>query len=215
MTKKNINIPEKLVEHILENGEMPSSVFKFCKTIKISEEEFYDSYSSFEAVLGYVWKSFFEQTISKFQKDEMYASFSVKDKLLTFHFGLIEILKKQRSFVLISYKSMEKPLVLKPNSSLYSSKNYVKDYFSGLIYEGQESREIESRLISQLTNQYPELLWRLTLSIVEFWIRDTSNQFEKTDSLIEKSVNTTLDLMGKTPLDGLLDLGKFLYQNAR
>ena len=36
---------------------------------------------------------------------------------------------------------------------------------------------------------------------------------EKTDTMIEKSVNTVFDLLARSPLDSLIDLGKFLYQN--
>jgi ubiquinone biosynthesis protein COQ9 len=53
----------------------------------------------------------------------------------------------------------------------------------------------------------------LALSIIDFWIKDDSKLFEKTDTLIEKSVNTTMDWMARTPLDSLFDLGKFLFQN--
>ena len=36
--------------------------------------------------------------------------------------------------------------------------------------------------------------------------------FEKTDILIEKSVNTVVDLLDTKPLESLLDLGKFLWK---
>jgi hypothetical protein len=55
----------------------------------------------------------------------------------------------------------------------------------------------------------------LILAIIDFWINDDSRLFEKTDTLIEKSVNTTMDWLGRTPFDSLLDLGKFLYQNKK
>jgi hypothetical protein len=41
---------------------------------------------------------------------------------------------------------------------------------------------------------------------------DTSKGFEKTDILIEKSVNTVVDLADTKPLESLFDLGKFLWK---
>ena len=41
---------------------------------------------------------------------------------------------------------------------------------------------------------------------------DNSKAFEKTDIIIEKSVNTVVDLLDTKPLENLLDLGKFLWK---
>ena len=41
-----------------------------------------------------------------------------------------------------------------------------------------------------------------------------SKSFEKTDAAIEKSVNLIMELMGKSALDSMFDLGKFLFQNV-
>ena len=54
--------------------------------------------------------------------------------------------------------------------------------------------------------------WIQFLAILKFWIDDTSKSFESTDILIEKSVNTVVDLLNTKPLESLLDLGKFLWK---
>ena len=41
---------------------------------------------------------------------------------------------------------------------------------------------------------------------------DHSPQFEKTDVAIEKSVNTVFDVFDNTPLERVLDFGKFLFK---
>ena len=41
---------------------------------------------------------------------------------------------------------------------------------------------------------------------------DTSASFEKTDVFIEKSVNTSFDVLQVTPLKSVIDLGKFLFK---
>ena len=43
-------------------------------------------------------------------------------------------------------------------------------------------------------------------------MEDASAGFEKTDVVIEKSVNTIFDVFENTPLDSILDFGKFLYK---
>lgn len=57
-----------------------------------------------------------------------------------------------------------------------------------------------------------ESAWFQLLITLKFWMDDTSASFEKTDIFIEKSINTSFDLMNTTPLKSLVDFGKFLYK---
>ncbi|MCK5638110.1 MAG: TetR/AcrR family transcriptional regulator, partial [Flavobacteriaceae bacterium] len=54
--------------------------------------------------------------------------------------------------------------------------------------------------------------WLQFLFIMKFWLNDTSDSFEKTDVLIEKSINTSFDLLDHSFLKSAIDLGKFLYK---
>jgi len=47
---------------------------------------------------------------------------------------------------------------------------------------------------------------------MKFWLEDSSPSFEKTDIFIEKSVNTTFDILDIAPLKSVIDLGKFLFK---
>ena len=57
-----------------------------------------------------------------------------------------------------------------------------------------------------------ELLWLHLISCVEFWKKDTSPSFEKTDLYIEKTIDTGFELIDQEPLKKVLDLGKFLWK---
>jgi hypothetical protein len=147
------------------------------------------------------------------RKDGVYEGYSVREKLLSFLFTFIENLKRNRSFVLKIYEKTEKPLAIRSNAEFINAKEVFVEYMNELVVFGQETREIEPRSLPFLTAKYPDLIWVLVLAIIEFWIKDESRVFEKTDTLIEKSVNTAMDWMGRTPFDSLFDLGKFLFQN--
>jgi hypothetical protein len=43
-------------------------------------------------------------------------------------------------------------------------------------------------------------------------MEDDSPGFEKTDMAIEKSVRTVFDLFDNTPIDSIVDFGKFLWK---
>ncbi|WP_375444444.1 TetR/AcrR family transcriptional regulator [uncultured Fibrella sp.] len=222
-------IRKAYTEYVLENGKQPTSVFQFAKKLKLSEAEFYDYYASFDGIEADVWLAFFADAKKAVEADDTYQAYSVREKLLAFYYTWIEMLKAQRSFVVYSYgrlrntaddmaaaspigkagmmgrRQTRNPQVLMP------FKEAFYDFARDLLAEGRESREVEPRPF--LTDRYPNALWTQTLFILDFWVRDASKGFEKTDTAIEKSVNTAFDLIGRSPLDTLFDFAKFAYQN--
>ncbi|MEM6517296.1 MAG: TetR/AcrR family transcriptional regulator, partial [Bacteroidota bacterium] len=50
------------------------------------------------------------------------------------------------------------------------------------------------------------------LLTMKFWLDDQSANFEKTDIFIEKSVNTSFDVLNIAPVRSLIDFGKFVFK---
>jgi hypothetical protein len=213
MTQEKIR--QAYTEYLLENGEQPASVYAFCKKLKIKEVDFYEEYSSFPQIESEIWKAIFQEARASAEKEEVYGSYSVREKLLAFLYTWVEVLKKNRSYILKSYEGFEKPIFTKRNAQMADFKASFYDFINELLMEARETREIEQRPIPQLMQRYPDLFWAKTLYILDFWINDTSKSFEKTDTMIEKTVNTAFDLLGRSPLDSLFDLGKFIFQNRK
>ena len=222
-------IRKAYTEYVLENGKQPTSVFQFAKKLKLAEAEFYDYYASFDAIEADVWLTFFMEAKRTVEADETYQAYSVREKLLAFYYTWIELLKAQRSFAVYSYGRlkgmnaggdvpMASPIARAGLRSrggntqvLMPFKEAFNDFARDLLAEGRESREVEPRPF--LTDRYPVALWTQALFVLDFWVKDVSKGFEKTDSAIEKAVNTTFDLIGRSPLDTLFDFAKFAYQN--
>lgn len=198
-------------EYLLTEGKQPASVFKFCKDIGISEDEFYKHFGSFDALEKGIWKAFIDKTRKRLESDESYASFSAREKILTFYFALAELLKADRSFVLHQLKSFKNP-ALTP-TFLKAFKTSFEDWITGVLNEGKNSGEVAKRPF--IDQRYHGLFWLHLMFILQFWSKDESSNFESTDAAIEKSVNLAFDLIGKGVLDNALDFGKFLYQNAK
>ena len=49
--------------------------------------------------------------------------------------------------------------------------------------------------------------------LLNFWKRDKSVGFEKTEVAVEKAVILTFDLIEKNALDSALEFGKFIFQS--
>lgn len=212
---KTENITKAYTEYILENGHKPASIFSFCKILGITENDFYDEFSTFEHIEAAVWKMMFENTLIKTKAEKVYEGYSAREKLLAVYFTWVEVLKSNRSFILATNSNFKKPLFMHKNAQLADFKASFYDFANALIMEATENQEIEKRAIPQIMQRYPDLFWSKTLYILDFWMNDTSKLFEKTDTLIEKTVNTSFDLLARSPLDSLFDLGKFIFQNKK
>jgi hypothetical protein len=94
---------------------------------------------------------------------------------------------------------------------LYLLKKSFKEFGSELIREGRATEEVVNRPF--ITDRYTDGLWLQVIFVLNFWIKDPSKSFEQTDVAIEKAVNTSFDLLGRTPLDSVFDFAKFLFQS--
>ena len=113
-----------------------------------------------------------------------------------------------RSFVLFTLKENKEGL--KNLKSLKLFRNHFKDFIVTII---DDNENVVSDKISKITKPvFAEGAWIQFLFLLKFWMDDTSKGFEKTDVLIEKSVNTVVDLLDTKPLESLVDLGKFLWK---
>jgi len=204
-------IISKYMEFVLEQNQEPKNVFLFCKENKIEEADFYSFFGSIDALKQEIWLKFIENAVATLNNDEAFDSYSDKNKLLTLYFTLFEILTLNRSYVLFSLKENKEGLKNLKNLKLF--RNQFKDFIVTII---ETNTNVVSDRISKVTQPvFSEGAWIQFLFLLKFWIDDTSKEFEKTDILIEKSVNTVVDLLNTKPLESLFDLGKFLWKEKR
>lgn len=207
---KSEKIKQSYIEFFLENGMQPPSVYSFTKKLKMKEVDFYDHYNSFELLESDIWLGFLKETIIKIESDSVYSTYTVREKLLAFYYTWIEILKNNRSYTSQTWRLIDKRK-LKTPVFMTDLKVGFKEYARDLVMEGKESQEVTPRRF--LDDRYPDAFWLQFLMILDFWVKDKSRGFENTDAMIEKSVNTSFDLMGSTALDSVLDFAKFMYRN--
>ena len=210
-TKNTVEeIQNAYIDYVLTKGMKPASVYIFAKENNMTEEEFYNSYASFEGMEESIWTDLCQKALSEVQNQEIWEQYSSRDKILAFFYGLIELLKSKRSFVLYSLKQSGQ--TIGTPSILKGVKNLFESFASGLVDQGVESGELANRRF--LTSKYKDALWIQFGVILNFWAKDNSAGFEKTDEAIEKGINVTFDLFGKSPLDSLFDYGKFMMNNG-
>lgn len=192
----------------LEAERFPVSVYKFCKEHHISEADFYAHFGSLETLRKEIWTSFFAQTLDLLHKEEAYEGYGNREKMLSFFFTFFELLGLNRSYVLfaLGYHKGQ----MQEMEQLRGLRREMKTYARDLILDG--NTEKATRLTRHNPEVFSEGAWLQLLFLLRFWTRDGSPGFEKTDMAIEKSVNTIFDVFDNTPLERVLDFGKFLYK---
>ena len=198
-------------DYLLTHGMQPASVFSFSKELGITEADFYTLFASFASIEKSIWEGFISTTVQRLTTDEAYGQFTAQERVLTFYFSLVELLKNDRSFVLHQLTSVKAPTMLP--DFIKGFKKSFEEWINSVLAEAKNTGEVAKRPF--LDERYHHLFWLHLWFILQFWAKDQSPNFEKTDAAIEKSVTLAFELIGKGVLDNALDFGKFLYQNSK
>jgi AcrR family transcriptional regulator len=204
-------ISDAYIDYVLTHNESPKSVYDFAKKLDITEAEFYNYFASFIAIEKSVWASLTLEAADKIKEQEIWPQYSSREKILSFFYSYIELLKTKRSFIIYSLKKHAKKL--SAPEVLSAVKPIFENFAEDIIQEGLDSGELAQR--KYFTKRYKDGLWMQFLFIVNFWSEDDSNDFEKTDEAIEKGINVLFDLFQRSPIDNLFEYGKFLARNGK
>ena len=208
--KTKQDIQSAYIDYVLTEGAQPKSVYVFAKQNELTEEEFYKFYGSLEAIEISVWTDMALTVIDQVQQQEVWPQYSSREKALSFFYSFFELAKGKRSFISFSLKHVSKGFTTP--KVVEGLKTEFDTFADAIIKEGIESTELADRKF--FADKYKNALWIQLVFVLNFWINDASAGFEKTDEAIEKGVNVTFDLFQRSPIDNLLEYGKFLAKNG-
>ncbi|MDP4600295.1 MAG: TetR family transcriptional regulator C-terminal domain-containing protein [Polaribacter sp.] len=198
------------MDYVIKNEKKPSDISDFCKETKINEVDFLAHFTSLKKVEKAIYKELFLNSIDVLRESEEFTTFDNKNKLISLYFTFFENLTLNREFVIVSLKGCKNQV--QSFSTLSSLKksfihfiNDLKLSESSIPLEGLEN--IQQKFINQS-------LWFQLFLTIKFWLDDTSESFEKTDIFIEKSINTSFELLENKFLKNAFDLGKFVYKET-
>ncbi|MBT33327.1 MAG: hypothetical protein CMO01_27000 [Thalassobius sp.] len=196
--------------HFITSNQPPASVKAFMEEIGEEEQEFFKYYKSFSELDKDLWKDVVVSTLERVKSEAVFQDYAVREKMLSFLFTLIEVLKDYHAFVTYQFKNKKNERFGLTPTFLDDFKHEFMLFANEMVNEGLDTTEIVNRPF--ISEKYAESLWVEVLFIISFWNRDKSENKEQTDAAIEKSSNFAFDLLGQTPLDSAFDLVKFLIQ---
>jgi len=198
-------------DYLLEHQEHPKSMHHFASHLEIGEQDIYAHFASFQAMEAGILAQFVENardlTLQQAASDEAFTE--QRTQMLTFYLTLTEVLKANRSLVLILLpKGKEQMQSLK---NLKSAKTVFIDFVKTLDIKIEALSFIPSDKVKEKTVE--AAAWGQFLSILAFWMKDDSPGFERTDIFIEKSLKLSFEISDSTILKSIVDLGKFVTQH--
>jgi hypothetical protein len=204
------SIQSAYIDYVLTEGHEPKSVYLFAKNNGMTEEEFYRFFGSFEAIEQAIWSELARKTVTEIKNQDVWAQYSARERALSFFYSFFELLKSSRSFAIYSLK--KQPRTLSTPRILDNTRVIFESFAEEILRDGLETGELTDRKF--FSSKYKDALWMQFGFVLKFWISDNSAGFEKTDEAIEKGVNVTFDLFQRSPIDNLIDYGKFLAKNG-
>ncbi|MBC6989119.1 MULTISPECIES: TetR/AcrR family transcriptional regulator [Hymenobacter] len=201
-------IKQAYLDYVLRKGHAPASVFKLTKKLGLPEVEFYRYYATFEAIDRDIWADFSRQSRERASKEPVWETYGAREKLLSYYYTLLEILKQNRSYALMSlHRHMPRVPGLTPRI-LDDFRQDFEQFVRELLREGHRTEEVARR--PKLEDGYPRAFWQQALFVLGYFAKDDSLNFERTDAAVEKAVTLSFDLVGRNSLDSALDLARFL-----
>ena len=202
------NVITHYSEYVLKHNKRPTNVYNFCKHLKIDEDQFYAHFSSFEELESSMLARMVNNAILLTVKDneENETEIDAKHQLLTFYLTLVEVFKSNRSLVLFLLPQCKNEMA--SLKKLHKSRERFFSFIATLDISLDLMSFIPDTSVKEKTIK--AAAWVQFISILKFWLQDTSKGFEKTDIFIEKSLKLSFELSESNVLNSIVDLGKFM-----
>jgi hypothetical protein len=186
----------------------PYDVEDFCEQVNLEESNFYEHFKSLKKLEKTIFNELFKNSLEVLNESEEFLSFDGKNKLLSLYFTFFENLTLNRTYIEVVLKGCKNQL--KSYKTLGTLQKSFIEYVDSLklsesILPIDGLEKIQTSAISYAA--YVQLL-----ATIKFWLEDSSESFEKTDIFIEKSINTSFELIENKFLKNAFDFGKFIYK---
>ncbi len=200
-------------DYLLDHQERPKSMHHFAKHLEIGEQDIYAHFASFDSMEAGMFGHFVENardlTIEQAATDAAFQE--QRAQMLTFYLTLTEVLKANRSLVMLLLPKGKDQL--KAWKNLKSARGIFLDYVRTLDIQIEALSFIPSDKVKEKT--LDAAAWGQFLSILGFWMHDDSPGFERTDIFIEKSLKLSFEISDSSILQSIVDLGKFVVQDEK
>ncbi len=205
--KNKIKILKVAVNLIAKGGYKKTSMRKIAKEANIAEATIYNYFPTKEHIVYEYFYNLQTETKKRLLKIKEFNTFSLKEQIQTLIDIELEILQKDRSFVIevfneLFYKSFNHPALQKGIDELNS-------IIEELIDIAIEANEIES---FEFNSTMKNLFINYYFGVIYYWINDNSNNFDNTTILVDKSLDLIYAMLKSQIIQKSKELFSFLIK---
>jgi len=197
-------------EYVLSHKQRPASVYTFMQDQGEDEKSFYAHFASFDALEQQLFHSYFENTISRLAGSEEYQEYDSLQKILAFFYTWLEVMQGERSLVKFMNQRANYSLFNLTPTYMATTAEPFQEHIRKLLKSGMDDGQVADRLF--VTRYYKQGFWAQARLILQYWLKDNSADFEKTDAMVEKTLRLAFDVIEPNTLDSGFDLIRFLWR---
>ena len=195
-------IISKYVKTVNRKGRPPRSVYWLCQKLDIDEKTFYRHFPSLEAVAIASWTQLLHETADIVENDPDFAHYGLQEKLVAFLYTYLQNAQEHRGYLAQTWPGPRPgSRTLQKLSCAY--RGIAKDWVRAAAANGEITH------LGRSNRVFAQVFALHFLAVVDFWLRDESSEFERTDAFVEKTVRLAMDLIRRGPLDSAVDLARF------
>lgn len=182
---------------------------EIARSAGLGDATIYNYFPTKEAIVYGYYEDKFDQVVEKLKTIADFHEYTFQEQLQTFFETKLDILLADREFLEKTFKMTFFAL-----SQHYTRIRPIKDKFMTIIEDifanAVEAKEIPDQVFKELTMQ---IFWEYYIGVVIYWLKDTSDRFESTSVLIDKSIDLACSALRAGIGNKIFDMGIFLFKN--
>ena len=208
MKKKNIDQITSKIELSLLAAELYQkkgrlSMRDLINSSEMSASQIFELFPAKDAMLAYAYPSMVIQYWAMIDEIDEFHRLLISEKLGNFIYTMLEMLSDHKLFVKDTF------------TRLVACKGVKSDFADEVsaVYEDFLTRDGNLSITAGLVTRPLFYRWMTTqfIALIEFWIRDTSTNKERTIGLADKACSLFEDVLYSELIDKGLDFSKYLY----
>ena len=196
-------------ELVISKGLKAATMRETAKTAGMGDATIYNYFPTKDAMVYAYYQDQFDRLILELTRIPDFHTYTFQEQLQTAFDTQLHLLLKDREFVEKTFKTAFLAM-----SQDYGRVRPVKEKFISIVKEifdaAMEAGEIEDQVFLELMVQF---FWEYYVGMVIYWLKDDSDQFQATTTLIDKSINLAAAAIRAGIANKVFDMGIFLFKN--
>ena len=202
-------IIEIAVDLIIEGGYKSATMRGIAKKAGFGDATIYNYFPTKESILFAYYEDKLNEAVEKIKEIKNFNEYTINEQLQTFFHIQLELFLPDREFIAISFKK----IFLSINQN-YKQIKSIKDLFRTIIKDifdaASEAEEIPPQIFEEMIFH---LIWDYYIGLVIFWLKDSSEKFNETTILADKSLDLICSVIKAGVANKLFDLASYFFKN--